>query len=111
MTVLGLDNFQMPLRRYVEADDIAGAADLRRVEYRYVGVGMGLIEVAQYQSRGDFRAWQIRFITSKVAMVYAVMEITHPWKNGHTGQVLASLVCAMIYDDWRIASAHHSDMA
>lgn len=58
-----------------------------------------------------FRAWQIRFITSKVAIVYAVMEIANPWKAGHTNQVLASLVCALIYDDWRIASAHHSEMA
>jgi uncharacterized protein (TIGR02246 family) len=58
-----------------------------------------------------FRAWRLRFITSKVAMVYTAMEIVHPWNNVQNGQMLASLVCAQIYDDWRIASAHQTDMS
>jgi uncharacterized protein (TIGR02246 family) len=58
-----------------------------------------------------FRAWRIRFITSKVAMVYAAMEIVHPWNSAQNSQVLASLVCALVHDDWRIASAHNTDMA
>jgi uncharacterized protein (TIGR02246 family) len=58
-----------------------------------------------------FRAWRIRFITSKVAMVYAAMEIVHPWNSTQNSQVLTSLVCAVVHDDWRIASAHNTDMA
>jgi uncharacterized protein (TIGR02246 family) len=58
-----------------------------------------------------FRAWRVRFLTSKVAMVYAAMEVVHPWKGNQTSQVLASLVCAVVYDDWRIASAHNTEMA
>ena len=58
-----------------------------------------------------FRAWRIRFITSKVAMVYAAMEIVNPWNKAQNGQMLASLVCALVYGEWRIASAHQTEMA
>lgn len=57
-----------------------------------------------------FRAWRVRFITSKVAMVYAAMEIVHPWNAAMNGQVLTSLVCAMVFDDWRIASQHNTEV-
>jgi uncharacterized protein (TIGR02246 family) len=56
------------------------------------------------------RAWRVQFITSKVAMIYAAMEIVHPWNGGMNGQVLASLVCAAMFEDWRIASQHNTDM-
>jgi uncharacterized protein (TIGR02246 family) len=58
-----------------------------------------------------FRAWRIRFVAAKVAIVYAAMEIVHPWNQGQTSQVLASKVCVAINDDWRIASAHHTEIA
>jgi uncharacterized protein (TIGR02246 family) len=58
-----------------------------------------------------FRAWRVRFVTSKVAMVYAAMEIVHPWNGANNRQVLVSLVCSAFHDDWRVASAHHTDMA
>jgi len=58
-----------------------------------------------------FRAWRIRFVTSKVAMLYVAMEIVHPWNAAQNTQVLASMVCAVVHEDWRIASAHHTDVA
>ena len=58
-----------------------------------------------------FRAWRVRFITSKVAMIYAAMEIVHPWNSAMNSQVLASLVCAAVFDDWRIASGHNTEMS
>ena len=57
-----------------------------------------------------FRAWRLRFITSKVAMIYAAMEIVHPWNAAMNGQVLASLTCAMVFEDWRVASQHSTDI-
>lgn len=57
-----------------------------------------------------FRAWRIRFLTSQVAVVYAAMEIVHPWNAAMNGQVLASLVCVLVFEDWRIASQHNTDM-
>lgn len=58
-----------------------------------------------------FRAWRVHFVTTKVAVVYTAMEIVHPWNNAQNSQVLASMVCAQVYDDWRIASVHQTDMA
>jgi uncharacterized protein (TIGR02246 family) len=58
-----------------------------------------------------FRAWRIQFITSKVAMLYTAMEVAHPWNATLNSQMLASVVCAVVHDEWRIASAHHTDMA
>jgi len=58
-----------------------------------------------------FKAWRVQFVTTKVAMVYTAMEIVHPWNAAQNSQVLASVVCALVHDDWRIASAHHTDMS
>lgn len=56
-----------------------------------------------------FRAWRIRFLTDKIAIVYTAMDIVNPWNNALSTQMLASLVCDLAYDDWRVTSAHATD--
>ena len=58
-----------------------------------------------------FRAWRVRFITSRVAIVHAAMEIVHPWNASLNGQLLASMVFTMVHEDWRVAAQHNSDMS
>ena len=58
-----------------------------------------------------FRAWRIRFLSPKAAIVYAAMEIAQPWNPRQTSQLFASQVCVAVNDDWRIASSHQTEIA